>query len=199
MSERTDIPISAFVILALLAERGMHGYDIEKTIWKRGFKYWTDIGKTSIYNSLKLLEGKKLVSHTLEQDGGPSRKVFEITSLGRSVLKNQGIHYLAEPSNPRHDIDLGIYALPFLTEKIRLEAINLGIKHLEERRDFLKERITWCRKEKLHYPALSFERPLIAIEAEIKWLKKISEEIKDSKIDFKANWETYAYKAPPNS
>ncbi|MCA9406869.1 MAG: helix-turn-helix transcriptional regulator [Candidatus Omnitrophica bacterium] len=198
MPNQIEIPISALIVLSLLGERKMHGYDIEKMIWNRGFKYWTDIGKTSIYNSLKILEEKKLVSSITEQGGGPTRKVFEITNLGRATLKAQGTSFLSNPRNPRHDMDLGVYILPFLTERQRVEALKAGIKRLEDRREFLKERLNWCRNQKLLYPALSFERPLAAIEAEIKWLKKLLAEIENSKINFNIGWEKYIYKEPPN-
>ena len=38
-----------FAILSLIFELPRHGYEIEKTIEKRGMREWTEIGFSSIY------------------------------------------------------------------------------------------------------------------------------------------------------
>src|SRR5215207_8706016 len=44
------------VVLGLLAERPMHGYDVLERFRQRGLGFWTELGRASVYQVLKPLE-----------------------------------------------------------------------------------------------------------------------------------------------
>ncbi len=102
------LPDSCYIVLAILSEGKVHGYTLEKMVFNRGFRFWTQLGRSSIYNSLQMLEKSGLVKTELQDAGGPTRKVFAITKAGLQRLKKEGFKQLAEPAHWRSEIDLGI-------------------------------------------------------------------------------------------
>ena len=76
-------------VLSLLAEKPMHGYQIEQTIESRGMREWTEIGFSSIYYILEKLRSRGCVESRLEaaEGKGPSRQIFSLTPAGRAVFQ----------------------------------------------------------------------------------------------------------------
>ena len=81
------------VILGLLRERPLYGYEI-KHIIEDHMGDWTSIAFGSIYFALDKLAKERLVEKvSVEQDGKrPSRSVYEITDAGRKEF----MHLLRE-------------------------------------------------------------------------------------------------------
>jgi DNA-binding PadR family transcriptional regulator len=187
---------SAFLVLALLAEREAHGYELQKLAHTRGFRFWTRLTRSSIYNALSALEGGGLVNVRAASGGGPERRVYRITRAGRDRLRRDTLAHLAAPSHPRHELDLGIYALPFVSLEQSREAIESCLDALHARDAFLSERLEWCRARELVLPALAFERPLLALRAEIAWLERVLEDL-PALAARESTWAGYEYREPP--
>lgn len=162
------------MVLALLREGDTHGYDIQKLVHSRGFRLWTRLRKSAIYNALHQLERDGLISIQVTVVRRRERKMYRTTERGTAMLRSEGIRHLSEPAHPHNEIDLGIYTLPFLTKDEAEQALAGGLQTLRARREFLSERLAWCRARELDLPALAFERPLLALEAEIEWLERVS-------------------------
>lgn len=205
MSTKSDgpedpLPTSLYLVLALLAEGEAHGYKLESLIRNRGFRYWTDIGRSSLYQALSRLESAALVSSRFVEGRGPVKKVFSITDTGKERLRVEAIRRLERPLHPRNEIDLGIYALPFLTKEDALKALAEGKQTLNERAAFLEERLAWCRERGMRGAALNFERPLAAMRAELLWLERLEEEFQAGLWDdIQLDWPKYEYSEPPGS
>lgn len=199
MDADLTLPDSAFVVLAVLAERPMHGYDLQKVVHDRGFLFWTQLRRSSSYKALQLLERHGLVAPRVESGAGPSRHVYTITERGLDHLRGEGLSKLANPGHPRSEIDLAIYALPFLPRDEALAAFRQCRENLESRADFLRERLEWCRSRGLRMPALSFERPLAALEAEIAWLDGLVARYTAGSDLSTEEWNDYEYLAPPGA
>jgi len=91
MTTKVDV-----VVLGLLAERPMHGYDVLERFRARGMGYWSDLSRASLYQALKRLEREGLVvGKSQEGREGPDRRVFRITRLGRDRL-TEGAAEMAE-------------------------------------------------------------------------------------------------------
>jgi DNA-binding PadR family transcriptional regulator len=76
------------VLLSLLAERPMHGYQANLELERRQVRDWAGISRPQVYYSLEKLAGRGLV-RIGESDApaaGPGRSVFESTAKGRSAL-----------------------------------------------------------------------------------------------------------------
>jgi DNA-binding PadR family transcriptional regulator len=81
------VPKVEVVVLGLLAEEPMHGYDLLERFRARSMGFWVEIGRASVYQTLHRLEERGLIAGR-SQDGreGPDRRVFRITKAGRSRL-----------------------------------------------------------------------------------------------------------------
>jgi len=76
------------VVLGLLAEGPMHGYDLLERARARGMGSWSEVGKASVYQALHRLERAGAITGRA-QDGpeGPDRRVYRITGPGRRRLR----------------------------------------------------------------------------------------------------------------
>lgn len=73
-------------ILALLADRPMHGYEMIQEIGERSGGYWRP-SPGSVYPTLQLLADEGLIAST---DGSGSKRLFELTDEGRAAVEKQG-------------------------------------------------------------------------------------------------------------
>jgi PadR family transcriptional regulator, regulatory protein PadR len=83
------------VILSLLAETPMHGYELIRTIRDRTQGIF-EFGDGTIYPVLYALRDKGLVTAESEiTDGGRLRKIYRLTPAGRSALRQHRSDWLA--------------------------------------------------------------------------------------------------------
>ena len=75
------------VVLGLLAEEPMYGYDLLERFRARSMGFWVEVGKASVYQVLRRLERDGQVTGR-SQEGleGPDRRVYRITKSGRDRL-----------------------------------------------------------------------------------------------------------------
>jgi DNA-binding PadR family transcriptional regulator len=87
-ANQTRLTISDLVILSLLAERPMHGYEVNATLEDRKIRDWAPVSRPQIYYSLdKLMKLKFIrVTNADSPSAGPERRVMETTPLGRERL-----------------------------------------------------------------------------------------------------------------
>ena len=77
-----------YPILALLAERPAHGYELKQAFDDRFGAVWPPINVGQIYNTLSALERDSLVrSEEVPQRGAPRRRVYELTDEGRTTFE----------------------------------------------------------------------------------------------------------------
>ncbi|HET9143555.1 PadR family transcriptional regulator [Actinophytocola sp.] len=81
-SRRGDVRAA---ILALLAERPMHGYEMIQEITQRSGGIWRP-SPGSVYPTLQLLADEGLVAST---EGSGSKRLFELTDEGRTAAEGQ--------------------------------------------------------------------------------------------------------------
>lgn len=75
------------VVLGLLAEDPMHGYDLIERFRERSMGFWTELSRASVYQVLKRLERDGAVAGKAQEGReGPDRRVFRITKRGRDHL-----------------------------------------------------------------------------------------------------------------
>ncbi len=87
-SRTTELTTPDLVLLSLLAERPMHGYQANQLLEFRQVRDWAGISRPQIYYSLeKLLQLKFLrVAVAAGPSEGPERRVFATTAAGRAAL-----------------------------------------------------------------------------------------------------------------
>src|SRR5689334_7625665 len=87
-ANQTRLTIPDLVILSLLAERPMHGYEVNATLEDRKIRDWAPVSRPQIYYSLDKLTKLKLIRVRSQDSGsaGPERRVMETTAQGRERL-----------------------------------------------------------------------------------------------------------------
>lgn len=77
-------------VMALLKEEDRYGYEISETLAKR-----IDIADGTVYPILRKLKADGLLTTYLqEESGGPPRKYYSLTRLGRETFENDRKEYL---------------------------------------------------------------------------------------------------------
>jgi DNA-binding PadR family transcriptional regulator len=84
----TRLTTPDLVILSLLAERPMHGYEVNATLEERKIREWAPVSRPQIYYSLDKLTRLGLIRVGADESpaAGPERRVFETTAAGRDRL-----------------------------------------------------------------------------------------------------------------
>lgn len=94
MPRPAGVTLADLVVLSLLAERSMHGYELWAELERRQVQKWASITKAQVYYSLrKLEEGGHIVSAESGDDTlGPERRVYKPGDDGRRLLSNELAH-----------------------------------------------------------------------------------------------------------
>lgn len=75
-----------YALLAILAERDLHGYELKSSFDEKVGAFWS-LNFGQIYSTLDRLEKDELVVHDREtQERRPDRKIFRITAQGRRAV-----------------------------------------------------------------------------------------------------------------
>jgi DNA-binding PadR family transcriptional regulator len=88
--KRSGVTTPDLVLLSLLAERGMYGYQVNLELERRCVREWAAISRPQIYYSLEKLAAAGLIraGDSDEPSAGPERRVFETTAKGRHALSD---------------------------------------------------------------------------------------------------------------
>ncbi|MFI5057812.1 MAG: PadR family transcriptional regulator [Candidatus Acidiferrales bacterium] len=87
-ARRLALTTPDLVLLSLLAERPMHGYEANLELERREIRDWAGISRPQVYYSLDKLARAGLIraAESAEPAAGPDRSVFEPTPKGRQAL-----------------------------------------------------------------------------------------------------------------
>jgi DNA-binding PadR family transcriptional regulator len=90
MRKNKDLPLTTadLVLLSLLTERPMHGYQAYLELERREVRDWAGISRPQIYYSLEKLVRSGFIRSAKSNDPaeGPERRVFATTANGRAAL-----------------------------------------------------------------------------------------------------------------
>src|SRR5580704_7941769 len=88
--KRGELTTPDLVILSLLAERGMHGYQVNLELERRDVRDWAGISRPQVYYSLEKLAAAGMIraGDNDEPAAGPKRRVFDTTAKGRQTLSD---------------------------------------------------------------------------------------------------------------
>jgi DNA-binding PadR family transcriptional regulator len=171
------------VLLSLLAERPMHGYQANAELERREIRDWAGISRPQIYYSLGKL-GRAGMIRSLETDepsSGPERSSFETTAQGRAALADALEHadWTAQRDRPAFLtwVALSWQARPGLFE----EQIRRRRRFLEKEVAREKEVLRSILKEVGHPYHEAVWMVSLMIEqfrTELRWLKRVAKEMK---------------------
>jgi DNA-binding PadR family transcriptional regulator len=86
--KRLTLTTPDLVLLSLLAERRMHGYEANLELERRDMRDWAAISRPQVYYSLEKLAAAGLVraASNSEPAAGPERSVYQTTAKGRAAI-----------------------------------------------------------------------------------------------------------------
>jgi DNA-binding PadR family transcriptional regulator len=121
------------LLLGLLLDRPMHGYELYQQIQAEGIGDWFSISAAGVYYSLRKLRDQGLVVESRQRKGGSTRKsIYRLTEKGRAGFFATMETELASRDRACLDYDLVVYLLNRLP-------LQRAIPRLEERQSFLAE------------------------------------------------------------
>ncbi len=179
----SDLTTPDLVLLSLLAERPMHGYEANQELQRRQVQDWAGISRPQVYYSLDKLARLQLV-HATESDepqAGPERRVFATTAKGRTALADalERESWTAQRERP-----------PFLTWIALSWQARPGVfeEQIQRRRNFLRQELSReeetlraIRREvghRFHEAVWMVSLVIDQFHAELRWLDKLQRELK---------------------
>jgi len=182
-NKRGNLTTPDLVLLSLLAERPMHGYQANAELERREWRDWVDVSRPQLYYSLEKLArtGMIAVADTDEPSGGPDRRVFATTAKGRAALAS---------ALEREDWSVQRDRPAFLTWLALSWQARPGVvaRQLARRNEFLQaqlanEQVTLraVHREvghRYHEAVWMIELMIAQFRTELRWLAKLSRELR---------------------
>jgi DNA-binding PadR family transcriptional regulator len=181
-AEKRQLTTPDLVLLSLLAERSMHGYETNLELERRQVRDWAGISRPQVYYSLDKLARLGLIraAESDEPIAGPERRVFVTAAKGRAALAD---------ALEREDWTTQRDRPPFLTWIALSWQARPGVfqRQLERRREFLEKELAReeatmrsIRKEvghRFHEAVWMVSLTIQQFRVELRWLRKLSREI----------------------
>jgi len=181
--EAARLTTADLVLLSLLAERPMHGYQANAELVRREVQDWAGISRPQVYYSLEKLARLGMLRTAADKNEaeGPERQVYAATARGTEALAN---------ALEREDWTTGRERPAFLTWMALSWQARRGVfaRQLRRRREFLlrelareKETLASVLQEvgHAHHEAVWMITLMIAgFETELKWIAKVEKEMK---------------------
>ena len=171
------------VLLSLLAERPMYGYQANAELERREWRDWVGVSRPQVYYSIEKLAhaGMIAAADADEPSGGPDRRVFGTTAKGRTALA---------AALEREDWAVQRDRPAFLTWLALSWQARPGVtaRQLERRRKFLqaelaREQMTLrdVRREVghcYHEAVWMLELTIAQVRTELRWIDKVTSELR---------------------
>jgi len=177
-----ELTIPDLVLLSLLSERPMHGYEANAELERRQVRDWAGISRPQVYYSLEKLWRMRLVraADADEPSGGPERRVLATTAAGTQALADalEAVGWTTRRDQPA-----------FLTWMALSWRARPGIveQQLERRRLFLETEIAReqavlraVRREvghPFHEAVWMLTLTIEQLRVELRWVRKVMGEL----------------------
>jgi len=170
------------VLLSLLAERPMHGYQANLELERREIRDWAGISRPQVYYSLEKLARAGMIraSESDEPAAGPERSTFETTAKGSAALAD---------ALEREEWTMQRERPPFLTWVALSWLARPGVflKQLRRRRKFLLKEIAREKKtllsiydevgHKYHEAVWMVDLMIQQMRTEVRWTHRLEREL----------------------
>jgi DNA-binding PadR family transcriptional regulator len=171
------------VLLSLLAERPMHGYQANLELVRREVQDWAGISRPQVYYSLEKLAQRGLVRATESQEpaAGPERSVYATTAKGRAAVADalERAEWTAQRERPPFLtwVALSWQARPGVFEqqlRRRLQFLEKELAREEAVLQSIREEVGHRFHEAVWMVSLVIEQ----FRTELRWLHKLSREVR---------------------
>jgi DNA-binding PadR family transcriptional regulator len=175
--EAQELKNAELAVLSLVAEKDMHGYEMESLIAERGMREWTEIGFSSIYRVLAELARRGLVEGRLvpAPGKGAARKVYHITTAGRRAYLGGVRHALGEPLRLYPLLQQGLAGLPAVAPAVAAADLQRYARSLAQRRAGVQAK---GRGSNPFHVQVMFEYSEAMIDAEERFVKDLARRLR---------------------
>jgi DNA-binding PadR family transcriptional regulator len=180
-------------VLALLAERSMHPYEMAATLRDRGKEYSIRMNYGSLYSVIAALvrAGFIVAGETSREGARPPRTTYSITSAGTAELDGWLRELLRDPVKEYPQFEAGLSLMPYLPPAEVASLLEERIRQLVRQSEQLRAVIAGAGQEGLDRLFLvEAEYSLAMQEAERRWTAELLELIRESP-DFTRTWRAY--------
>jgi PadR family transcriptional regulator PadR len=162
------------VVLGLLAEEQLYGYQLLERFAERGMEHWADVGRASVYQAFHRLERQGFVAGRSQDRGdGPERRVYRITRSGRDRLR-QGLAERSGGSSTAQSeagVALGLaHSLPAAGLRRAVEARQDEVAELSRSVEAGRARLKGARGPGAHLARRMLDLQAAYLRAERAWL-----------------------------
>jgi DNA-binding PadR family transcriptional regulator len=182
VARKLSLTTPDLVLLSLLAERPMHGYQANAELERREIRDWAGISRPQVYYSMeKLARGGLLrAAESAGPAAGPDRSVFETTAKGKRALADalEREEWTTQRERPAFQTWLALswQARPGVLQR-----------QIERRREFLEKEL--AREEEIlrsvleevghpyHEAVWMVSFVIEQFELELRWLRKLRREV----------------------
>jgi DNA-binding PadR family transcriptional regulator len=113
------------VVLGLLNQKPMHGYQLHHEIQSAGMEYWAQVNLSSIYNTLNRLERQGMVEAKREKPGKmPVRSVYHLTKSGKQELGVLVEQTLKDERMHPNNLVVGVAFIKGLSKRKALDCLD---------------------------------------------------------------------------
>jgi DNA-binding PadR family transcriptional regulator len=181
-ARKRELTTPDLVLLSLLAERPLHGYQANAELERREVRDWAGISRPQVYYSIEKLArlGFVRVSETDLPAAGPERRVFQTTAKGRTALADalEREEWTTHRERP-----------PFLTWIALSWQARPRVfrQQIERRREFLENELSRekatllsIKKEvghRFHEAVWMVSLVIEQFRGELRWLRKLEREL----------------------
>jgi DNA-binding PadR family transcriptional regulator len=176
------LTIPDLVLLSLLAERPMHGYEANLELERRCIRDWAAISRPQIYYSLEKLAAAGFIRKTesSEPASGPERTIFQTTAAGRAAtaIALEREDWTTQRDHPVFPtwIALSWLARPGVFQKQLRHRRQFVVQELAREKETLRsilQEVGHPYHEAVWMVTLVIEQ----FRAELKWLRKLEREL----------------------
>ncbi len=181
-TRKRELTTPDFVLLSLLAERPMHGYQANAELERREVRDWAGISRPQVYYSIEKLAQFGLVraSEIELPAAGPERSVFQTTVKGRAALAD-ALEREEWATHRERPLFLTWIALSWQARP------GVFRQQIEHRREFLENELSReeatlrsIKKEvghRFHEAVWMVSLMIERFRGELRWLRKLEREL----------------------
>lgn len=191
MSERPVSNPLALAVLACLAERPMHPYEMASTMRERRKDEAIKLNYGSLYSVIEALCRNAFIvaKETIKDGKRPERTVFELTEAGRHELTDWLSDLIAQPAKEYTHFEAGLSLMPVLSPTEALALLKLRVGMLEMEIAKARSVDTYARGKhvpRLHMIEREFE--VAQREAELGFVERLIADLEGGKLEGIEEW-----------
>lgn len=183
----------ALAVLAFLAERSMHPYEIAQLLRQRGKEESIKINFGSLYTVVQNLEKHGFVAAAGVQKQGnrPERTVYAITDAGREEMHDWLTEIVAAPRREYPHFEAALSLLGVLPPDEAVEALQTRLARQEITAAGLRGALAKLYETLPRVFVVETEYQAHMLEAEAAWLRGLLAELADGSLSGVAEWRAW--------